>query len=83
MECNTTGCPSRGDFHLPVRSRRVRDWIRRSADSAGQATVEYVGLAVAVAVLLGALGGGLSGQGSKVGKVVVDRLTDAIQTVAK
>jgi Flp pilus assembly pilin Flp len=46
----------------------------------GQATVEYVGLAVAVAVLLVSLGSGLSGQGGKLGGVVVKKLTQAIQT---
>lgn len=46
----------------------------------GQATVEYVGLAVAVAVLLVSLGGGLNGQGGKLGNAVAKRLTQAIAT---
>jgi Flp pilus assembly pilin Flp len=48
----------------------------------GQATVEYVGLAVAVAVLLVAIGGGLAGHGGKLGEAVAKRLTDAIAAKA-
>lgn len=44
----------------------------------GQSTVEYVGLAVAVAVLLVAVGGGLGGHGDKLGAAVAKRLQDAI-----
>lgn len=44
----------------------------------GQSTVEYVGLAVAVAVLLVAIGGGLGGHGDKLGGAVAKRLQDAI-----
>lgn len=44
----------------------------------GQSTVEYVGLAVAVAVLLVAVGGGLGGHGEKLGGAVAKRLQGAI-----
>lgn len=44
----------------------------------GQSTVEYVGLAVAVAVLLVAVGGGLGGHGDKLGGAVAKRLQSAI-----
>ncbi|MCW2920257.1 MAG: hypothetical protein JWL76_131 [Thermoleophilia bacterium] len=44
----------------------------------GQSTVEYVGLAVAVAVLLVAIGGGMGGHGDKLGGAVAKRLQDAI-----
>lgn len=44
----------------------------------GQSTVEYVGLAVAVAVLLVAVGGGLGGHGDKLGGAVAKRLQEAI-----
>ncbi len=44
----------------------------------GQSTVEYVGLAVAVAVLLAAIGGGLGDQGGKLGGAVAKRLQEAI-----
>lgn len=47
----------------------------------GQATVEYVGLAVAVAVLLVAMGSGLSPHGDKLGGAVAKRLTSAISAV--
>lgn len=50
------------------------------AHAAGQATVEYVGLAVAVAVLLVSLGTGLGGNGDKIGDAVAKRLTQAIQS---
>jgi Flp pilus assembly pilin Flp len=46
----------------------------------GQSTVEYVGLAVAVAVLLVAVGGGLGSHGDKLGGAVAKRLQDAIVT---
>jgi Flp pilus assembly pilin Flp len=44
----------------------------------GQSTVEYVGLAVAVAVLLVAIGGGMGGHGDKLGGAVAKRLQEAI-----
>lgn len=44
----------------------------------GQATVEYVGLAVAVAVLLMSVSSGLDGHGGKIGNVITKRLTEAI-----
>lgn len=53
----------------------------RTADcQRGQATVEYVGLAVAVAVLLVSMGSGLNGHGDKLGSAVAKRLTSAIQS---
>ncbi len=58
---------------IPTRIRAVLARPER-----GQATVEYVGLAVAVAVLLAALGGGLSGHGGKLGDAVAKRITDVI-----
>ena len=51
---------------------------RRRDRERGQSTVEYVGLAVAVAVLLVAVGGGLGGHGDKLGGAVAKRLQDAI-----
>lgn len=45
---------------------------------AGQATVEYVGLAVAVAVLLVSVGSGLGSSGDKLGTAVAKRLQGAI-----
>ena len=56
-----------------IRARR-----KRHAREAGQATVEYVGLAVAVAVLLATLGGGLSSHGGKLGDAVAKRITSVI-----
>jgi Flp pilus assembly pilin Flp len=58
----------------PLRSIAAR--LRREE---GQSTVEYVGLAVAVAVLLASLGGGLGSHGDKIGSAVAKRLTDAIK----
>jgi Flp pilus assembly pilin Flp len=53
---------------------------RRTLRERGQSTVEYVGLAVAVAVLLVAIGGGMSGHGDKLGGAVAKRLQDAISS---
>ena len=50
----------------------------RDRSERGQSTVEYVGLAVAVAVLLVAVGGGMGGHGEKLGGAVAKRLQDAI-----
>ena len=56
-----------------------RNKLRRTVDGQrGQATVEYVGLAVAVAVLLMSVGSGLDSHGGKIGTVIAKRLTDAI-----
>lgn len=51
---------------------------RRAARERGQSTVEYVGLAVAVAVLLVAVGGGLGSHGDKLGSAVGKRLQEAV-----
>jgi len=48
----------------------------------GQATVEYVGLAVAVAVLLVSIGGGLGSHGDKLGDAVAKRLTQAVKAAS-
>lgn len=52
--------------------------LRCAAIERGQSTVEYVGLAVAVAVLLVAVGGGLGGHGEKLGGAVAKRLQQAV-----
>lgn len=51
---------------------------RARREERGQATVEYVGLAVAVAVLLVSVGGGLGTHGDKIGSAVAKRLQSAI-----
>lgn len=61
-----------GAIHGRDRGRRTG---RRER---GQSTVEYVGLAVAVAVLLVAVGGGMGGHGEKLGGAVAKRLQEAI-----
>lgn len=58
--------------------RAIHTTRLRRRDEQGQSTVEYVGLAVAVAVLLVAVGGGLGGHGDKIGGAVAKRLTEAI-----
>ena len=60
--------------HASTTNRRGR--ARRG--ELGQSTVEYVVLAVAVAVLLVAVGGGLGSHGDKLGGAVAKRLQDAI-----
>ena len=52
----------------------------RRARERGQSTVEYVGLAVAIAVLLASVGAGLGTHGSKIGNAVAKRLQGAITT---
>lgn len=59
------------------RSRR-RPHGTRSFTERGQSTVEYVGLAVAVAVLLVSVGSGLGSHGDKLGAAVAKRLQQAI-----
>ena len=70
-----------------ITSRRENDMdeqvrcghaLRAAVRERGQSTVEYVGLAVAVAVLLVAVGGGLSGHGDKLGGAVAKRLQEAV-----
>lgn len=55
--------------------------IVRARSQEGQATVEYVGLAVAVAVLLVSMGSGLNGHGDKIGSAVAKRLVEAVKAV--
>lgn len=62
------------------RARGVARRIHR--ERVGQATVEYVGLAVAVAVLLVSIGGGLGSHGDKLGDAMAKRLTQAIRTAS-
>ncbi|MBC7644244.1 MAG: hypothetical protein H7123_03890 [Thermoleophilia bacterium] len=57
---------------------RLRALVNATANESGQATVEYVGLAVAVAVLLVSVGGGLGSHGGKLGDAVAKRLTQAV-----
>ena len=54
--------------------------VRRAvpATERGQSTVEYVGLAVAVAVLLVGIGGGMGSHGDKLGSAVAKRLQEAV-----
>ena len=47
----------------------------------GQSTVEYVGLAVAVAVLPVSIGRGMGSNAEKLGSAVAKRLQDAIGAV--
>lgn len=52
--------------------------IIRTNKEAGQSTVEYVGLAVAVAVLLASIGGSMGSHGDKLGSAVSKRIQEAI-----
>ena len=61
-----------------MRQRLTNLLASDRAANRGQATVEYVGLAVAVAVLLVSIGGGLSSHGDKLGNAVAKRLTQAV-----
>ena len=64
----------------PRARRALARATNRLRCARGQATVEYVGLAVAVAVLLVSMGSGLNGQGGKIGSAVAKRLTQAIES---
>lgn len=57
----------------------MRHTRRHRSNERGQATVEYVGLAVAVAVLLVSVGSGLGDQGGKLGSAVAKRLVEAVR----
>ena len=65
------------------RTGRLRRWHRCCGGQSGQATVEYVGLAVAVAVLLVSMGGGLAGHGGKIGSAVAKKITQAVSQSAR
>jgi hypothetical protein len=67
-------------FHSVIRTPHRLIQLQRPSE-AGQATVEYVGLAVAVAVLLMAAGSGLGDHGGKLGSALAKRLTQAITMV--
>ena len=62
----------------PAPSTPAAERRRAALRERGQSTVEYVGLAVAVAVLLVAVGGGMGGSGEKLGGAVAKRLQEAI-----
>ncbi len=64
-----------------TRSHRQR--LSRLRNELGQATVEYVGLAVAVAVLLAAVGGGLAGHGDRLASAMSKKLTDTVRSQAQ
>jgi len=53
--------------------------LRQAADESGQGTVEYVGLAMSVGILLLAVGSFLSGKDHGIGSIVTGALKAAIQ----
>ena len=61
---------------LTVAAERVR---RGAGDEAGQGTVEYAGLAMAIGVLLLAVGSYLGGKDHGIGSIVVDAVKSAVQ----
>jgi Flp pilus assembly pilin Flp len=69
---------SRADSQSHAQACRGRQQRKSRTSERGQATVEYVGLAVAVAVLLVSIGGGLGTHGDKLGDAVAKRLTQAV-----
>lgn len=56
---------------------------KRRNNERGQSTVEYVGLAVAVAVLLVSIGGGIGTHGEKLGGAVAKRIQSSINMSGK
>ncbi len=63
-----------------VRIRALVDRIRR--DERGQGTVEYVGLAMAVGVLLLAVSSFLGGQDHGLGSIITGAIKSAVQRAA-
>ena len=61
---------------LSVAADRVR---RGTGDETGQGTVEYAGLAMAIGVLLLAVGSYLGGKDHGIGSIVVDAVKSAVQ----
>ncbi len=53
--------------------------VRRHDDESGQGTVEYAGLAMAIGVLLLAIGSYLGGKDHGIGAVVTDAIKTAVQ----
>ena len=65
---------------LHTRLLHAADRVRRSPGSeSGQGTVEYVGLAMAVGVLLLAVGSYLGGKDHGIGSIVTSAIKSAIQ----
>jgi hypothetical protein len=58
---------------------RLASLARRAPGQSGQSTVEYVGLAMAVGVLLLAVGSYLGGQDHGIGSIVTGAIKAAIQ----
>jgi len=54
-------------------------WGRDIADERGQGTVEYVGLAMAIGVLLLAVGSFLSGKDHGIGSIITGAIKSALQ----
>jgi Flp pilus assembly pilin Flp len=64
--------------HLAALDRVARSRDLR-ADEAGQGTVEYVGLAMSIGVLLLAVGSFLSGKDHGIGTIVTNAIKAALQ----
>ena len=65
---------------------RLVGWCRRTAGEAGQGTVEYVGLILLVAVLMGgmvaAVGGLNSLPGKELAEAITKKIVQAVQEVS-
>jgi Flp pilus assembly pilin Flp len=65
-----------------VHARMVARTVHIRRDEAGQGTVEYVGLAMAVGVLLLAVGSFLGGQDHGLGSIITGAIKSAVQRAA-
>jgi hypothetical protein len=65
--------------HLVLLDRAARARRPGSAAEAGQGTVEYVGLAMSIGVLLLAVGSYLSGKDHGIGTIVTNAIKAALQ----
>jgi Flp pilus assembly pilin Flp len=81
------GSTDRKEASMTNARAAVRSWMRRlaarmGADQRGQGTVEYVGLAMAVGVLLLAVSSYLGGHDHGIGSIITGAIKSAVQRAA-
>jgi hypothetical protein len=64
---------------LITAANHIADRVRSAESERGQGTVEYAGLAMAIGVLLLAVGSYLGGKDHGIGAVVTDAIKTAVQ----
>ncbi len=66
-------------LHLQVRAQQI--WADLRESERGQAMVEYVGIALIVCLLVGAVAGAMSDQGETIGGTIANKVNEAINNV--